>query len=290
MRRVVQTIVVGVLLLVAAACGAGQDTTMPTTRPEIGFGHVHGVDVNPADGLFYAATHYGVFRLGPEGPNRVADRYQDTMGFTIVGPDRFLGSGHPDLRDPGPVHLGLMVSTDAARSWKTLSLRGEADFHALSVAGTTVYGWNSTTQTIMRSDDDGISWQRGATAALSDLDADPRDLPLRLLAASKDGLLESNDGGLTLSRVAVQPPQPLLLLDHVGDTGADREPTLAGVDAAGRIWALTRSRWAAAGALPAPPQAFTVIGPDRYLAATADGVFLSEDAGRRWTLAAATSP
>jgi hypothetical protein len=33
---------------------------------------------------------------------RVADRYQDTMGFTVTGPDRFLGSGYPDGRDDLP--------------------------------------------------------------------------------------------------------------------------------------------------------------------------------------------
>jgi hypothetical protein len=34
------------------------------------------------------------------------------MGFTIVGPNRFLGSGHPDLRDDLPPLLGLIESTN----------------------------------------------------------------------------------------------------------------------------------------------------------------------------------
>jgi hypothetical protein len=34
------------------------------------------------------------------GAARVADIYQDTMGFTVIGPDHFLGSGHPsNLRE-----------------------------------------------------------------------------------------------------------------------------------------------------------------------------------------------
>ncbi|MEJ7704408.1 MAG: hypothetical protein WKF47_12385 [Geodermatophilaceae bacterium] len=47
----------------------------------------------PHDGVLYAATHSGLFRL-PEGgdPERVANRYQDTMGFTVTGPNTFLGS------------------------------------------------------------------------------------------------------------------------------------------------------------------------------------------------------
>jgi hypothetical protein len=39
---------------------------------------------------------------GERTAERLGDRYQDTMGFTIVGPNRFLGSGHPDLRDDLP--------------------------------------------------------------------------------------------------------------------------------------------------------------------------------------------
>jgi hypothetical protein len=56
----------------------------------------------------------------------VANRLQDTMGFTVVGPDHFLGSGHPDVRDtklyqPGrrPL-LGLIESRDAGRSWQLM--------------------------------------------------------------------------------------------------------------------------------------------------------------------------
>ncbi len=43
--------------------------------------------MDPADGVLYAATHYGLFRLPEQGdPVRVADRFQDTMG--LPSPDR----------------------------------------------------------------------------------------------------------------------------------------------------------------------------------------------------------
>lgn len=76
-----------------------------------GFGHVHGLGINPADATVYAATHFGVWRLpsargkGNERPQRIAQRWQDTMGFTIAGPDLFYGSGHPDAREDLPPHL-----------------------------------------------------------------------------------------------------------------------------------------------------------------------------------------
>ena len=57
--------------------------------------HVHGLGVNPADGALFVATHTGLFRA-PRGElraTRVADRYQDTMGFTVTGPDGSWGRG-----------------------------------------------------------------------------------------------------------------------------------------------------------------------------------------------------
>ena len=61
--------------------------------------HVHGLGVNPADDAVIAATHTGAFRLPVDDgePERIGDSFQDTMGFTVAGPDHFLGSGHPDV-------------------------------------------------------------------------------------------------------------------------------------------------------------------------------------------------
>ena len=44
-----------------------------------------------------AAVLAGALALPEDGEaTRIADRFQDTMGFTVVGPSTFLGSGHPD--------------------------------------------------------------------------------------------------------------------------------------------------------------------------------------------------
>lgn len=278
-------------LLTAAACSAPGPAAAPPpagAAPDPGFGHVHGVDLNPADGMIYAATHTGVFRLEPDGPQRIADRYQDTMGFVVAGPDLFLGSGHPDPREPGPPHLGLIRSTDRAETWTTVALAGEADFHSLTVSGSTVYGLDSTDGLVMRSDDDGVTWLTGAVLTAADLEVDPAN-PRRVLATTRDGLQESSDGGITFSDSENQPPRLLVMVDHVPGGDGAGVPALAGVDPDGGVWESTVTGWSQAGALSGAPQAFSVLPDGRYAAATEDGVVTSEDAGRTWRAVAATA-
>src|SRR5687768_6438573 len=65
---------------------------VPTADP--GPVHVHGLGINPSDGSLFIATHTGLFRVAADSRKavRVGDRFQDTMGFSVAGPDRFLGS------------------------------------------------------------------------------------------------------------------------------------------------------------------------------------------------------
>jgi hypothetical protein len=78
--------------------------------------HIHGLGINPRDGARYAATHSGLFFIREGAASRVADRDQDTMGFTVVGPDHFLGSGHGEQRRESlhPPVDGDVVDLDAA--------------------------------------------------------------------------------------------------------------------------------------------------------------------------------
>ncbi len=92
--------------------------------------HIHGVGVD-ADDTLYAGSHYGLYRINEDGTAvRVSD-VQDFMGFTTAGPKGFLASGHPGESQDGPPSVGLIQSTDGGQTWASLSLSGEADFHAL---------------------------------------------------------------------------------------------------------------------------------------------------------------
>jgi photosystem II stability/assembly factor-like uncharacterized protein len=161
---------------------------------------VHGLGVDPADDALFIATHTGLWRVASDETEarRVGDRYQDTMGFTILGPSHFLGSGHPDLRDDLPAHLGLVESTDAGASWTNVSLLGQADFHVLRLAGERVYGYDASNDRLLVSADRGRSWRELAKPGpVLDLAVSPSDRRHIVLAAggAEPGLFASRDGG-----------------------------------------------------------------------------------------------
>ena len=186
---VVGLFVAGALLWNSARESEQAFTGVPFTDP--GPIHVHGLGINPADGSLFIATHTGLFRVGNDSRTaaRVEDRYQDTMGFSIVGPNRFIGSGHPDAREQDlPSLLGLIESTDAGKSWQLISLLGEADFHVLRSAGKRVYGYDASNDRLLASADAGRTWRElDRPAPIVDLAPDPSD-PQQLVATAIGGL------------------------------------------------------------------------------------------------------
>ena len=257
--------------------GQPTDGLAPLPGKDPGVAHVHGLGVDPADGTLYAATHHGLFRIPETGKaTRVADRYQDTMGFTVVGPRHFLASGHPDQREDKPPHLGLIESTDAGETWRTLSLSGEADFHALEYRHGRVYGFDSTGGGFMVSTDKK-TWDRRSKQPLADIAVSPAD-PDVVLATTEQGLARSSDGGRTFSAVA---GAPRLLLVAWPVTGL-----LIGATDDGRVVSSSDGgrTWADRGRLPGRPEALTATEAQTVYAATARGIFASTDGGRTFRL------
>jgi len=264
-------------LAVVVACGGDADP-IGDAAGDAGPEHVHGLGLNPADGSLYVATHTGLFRMAPgsQDAERVGDHLQDTMGFAVVGPDRFLGSGHPDLRDELPPLLGLIESSDAGRSWKSISLLGKADFHALRVDGPQVVGYDASGGRLMVSADSGRTWRSSSPPAeLADVVVDPAS-PERLVAASAVGLIRSSDTGASWSRlagaaIALAWPAPGALYAFAAD---------------GTVWASADDgdSWAPRGDLPGEPAAVTAVSQDSLVVALHDGTFVSSvDGGRSWS-------
>ena len=101
-------LLIGVALaaLLAGCGGSGREETFTGVRFEDpGPIHVHGLGLDPQTGTLYIATHTGLWQLaeGQAKATRITDRRQDTMGFMLVRPGLFLGSGHPDLREAKPL-------------------------------------------------------------------------------------------------------------------------------------------------------------------------------------------
>ena len=274
----VSAAVLALVVVLRAGGGAGVTAGSSASAGE-GPVHVHGLGVNPRDGALFIATHTGLFRLSKNQAR--AERYgqgsQDTMGFTVVGPDRFLGSGHPGKGQSGPSSLGLIDSRDAGRRWTPVSLSGEADFHLLRASGPRVYGADSSTGQILASSDEGRTWsQRKPPGDLVDLAVDPRD-GRRLVASNQSGLFASGDEGRTWKPLGRAPG---------GLLGWVAGGSLFHVDAYGRVQVSTDDgrTWKPRGSVGTQPAAFLAADERSLYAALADGtVKASTDGAKTWT-------
>lgn len=244
-----------------------------------GLAHVHGLGVNPSDGSTLIATHFGLWRLPKGGaPERLGDNVHDLMGFSVVGPDHFVASGHPNGAPALPPLLGLVESKDAGTTWRSVSLLGKADFHALRTAGTRTYGLNSADGVLMASSDQRTWSTDSAPVQLIDFAIQPNK-PDRLVGAvaiseTKLETRSSTDGGRSWKAV---PGAPQLL------RFAWRAPNaLWGFDIDGGVWksADQGRSWQHAGKLAGAPEAVADTG-DGLLAAVGGAIVESAD-GAAW--------
>ncbi|SMD25526.1 hypothetical protein SAMN05660733_08165 [Lentzea albidocapillata] len=265
------------VLLLTAACANPTPATQDPPAPPATLAHVHGLGVNPADGMLYAASHFGVFTVpADKAPERVGDRTQDTMGFVVVGPNHFLGSGHPDRPEPGTApHLGLIESKDAGRTWQTLSLKGAADFHSLEVKHNRVYGYNSQNGQLMVSENQR-DWDTRGRVAMADFTVSPAD-PDVVLATTREGLVRSTDGGRTFAAAAGSPR--LVLLDW-----SEGEVVFGvGMDGIVHVSGDSAATWTAKGRVTGTPAALAAKGSAVYVA-TESAIHASTDSGGTFTL------
>lgn len=270
LRSIVAGTTTACLVLIAGCGEQGQPEPVSADQPPVG--HAHGLAADPAANVLYLATHTGLFRLHAQSPpSRVSTDAPDLMGFAVAGPGRFIASGHPDLTQALPAHLGLVESRDGGRSWTPVSLLGQADFHVLEPIGERIYGYDSLAGRI-RVTDDGRTWRDGASAPITDLLADPSDAA-SLLVATSAGLRTSSDAGRTLTPVA---GPDLRLLARSGNA-------VIGLASSGAVYRQEGSSWTMLSRLPGEPAALTAA-VDVIHVALADGSVLSSfDKGYSWT-------
>lgn len=283
--RVPGLLLLALCALLLGGCGGGdQDEGRPDsarTVEDAGPVHVHGLGINPRDESLLIATHTGIFKAGAGDTEarRVGENLQDTMGFTVVGPDRFLGSGHPDVRDELPAFLGLIRSDDAGRTWEPVSLLGQRDFHVLEAAGSRVYGYGSDFETreqgFLVSEDGGKRWkERQVPEPLISLTIDPAD-PERLVASGERAVFQSEDAGRTW--LPVDAPAGLLV----------KNDGLVIVDGNGVVHAArdVGLRTYPVGDIDGQPAALEGgLNAELYVALHDGTVKRSADGGRTWTV------
>lgn len=263
--------------LLLTACGGEQPETPLFEEVAPGDGqfdltHVHGLGLNPADGLLYIATHGGLYRLASGAPELVGARRWDVMGFTIRGPNDFIGGGHPapnEIRDGKfPPLLGFIQSKDAAKSWDILAMRGETDLHALVVSDGVIYAADAARGEFLASTD-GKAWEIRSRLTATSIAVEPDG---KILAATAKGLQLSADQGRTWSPAATGPAFVLVAAQPGIESWA--------IDGNGVVYRDGPGGWASVGSLQARPEAFSVTR-DRLFAATGEGIFESRD-GQSW--------
>jgi hypothetical protein len=266
-------------LLAIAACSRAMP--VPITDMDPGMLHVHSLDVDPADGSLYVATHTVLFRVqeGTEA-ERVGEKRHDLMGFTVAGPGDFIASGHPDLTDPtlqragAPPLLGLVQSVDQGDSWYPQSLLGEVDFHALQAAHGQVYGADSTSGRFMVSDN-RLTWETRSQPSLLDFAVSPDDRNI-IVGVTQDDTIRSEDGGRSWHPTSPRPPAMV----GWGSRG------LVGLSLGGQVLSGSgdAGMWELVGSLGGQPEALNVESDVLYAAVAERGILRSDDGGVTWVV------
>lgn len=264
-----------VALLATACTPAGaSDPAAGTSAAPAGtdpFGHVHGMTVDPDTGRILLATHNGLFDVTASPAEKLSPTI-DLMGFAAADPGHYYASGHPGEGSDLPNPVGLIHSDDGGKTWEPLSRQGESDFHALTVTGDGIIGYDGQ----LRITADGQDWTTVQTPIRPVSLAGSPTSPV-VLATTEQGVQRSVDGGATW---ALPANAPLLLFTAFAD------PTTAVGVAPNNTVHVSRDAgltWAQAGEVSAPAWAVTAATDENgglgIWVATDNGIEHSADGG-----------
>jgi photosystem II stability/assembly factor-like uncharacterized protein len=210
------------LLLLLTACNqggaaidnTGHDTEKAEEHHAASFMHIHGLSYDPqAPHDLYMSTHHGVLKLDNTGDwieIGEEEHRHDLMGFTFQKEGLMISSGHPAEKSKLENPLGIVISKDQGETWEPIALHGKVDFHVMEVNTgnpSVLHGINShgPHAGLYRSEDGGYEWDKLETQgfptdlmSIFSLVSDPAD-PRVILAGTGNGVLKSEDGGITWS-------------------------------------------------------------------------------------------
>ena len=135
--------------------------------------HIHGMSYSADGNKLFFASHDGL-RIYAQGQwIQPAGEKHDYMGFSMVS-DGFYSSGHPAPGSSKKNPFGIVKSVDEGRSFESLALYGEVDFHGMSVGyeSHAIYVFNPEANSAMKSIglhysvDEANSWTQSAMIGL----------------------------------------------------------------------------------------------------------------------------
>lgn len=289
-------------LLTSAAMSAALASPAGASTPPVKLIHIHGLSFSADGSKLYIPDHRGVAVYAAGRWSTLPGAPDDYMGFAATR-TAFYSSGHPAPGTNAVNPIGLVKSTDGGRTWHTLGLRGEADFHVMAVGyvSNALYAMsmerNSRMPTpgLYRTVDDGFVWNHAAAdglpAEVFALAVHPTD-PRIVAAATKSGLYLSDDAGAHFHAIASNAEFLSVAFDldgrHLWYGSYDGQPRLMRID--------FKDRSGAPLAVALPPlrdDAVANIAQDparrRELAIATfrRSVYLSLDGGRTWKQIAA---
>ncbi len=259
--------------------------------------HVHGLSYSADGQQLLIPSHHGLAVFEDGKWRKAAGPAHDYMGFAATR-DSLYSSGHP-APDSGLTNpFGLIKSGDGGKTWQSLGLQGESDFHIVATGYTTntVYVVNPAknsrmpTRGIYRTRNDGLQWTlsqaRGLTGEVRALAVHPQD---------GNWVAAGTDSGLYLSRNAGNDFERLYGGSQVVGLAFDLDGKSLWYSSYAGKATLTRStidQNAKADVLPIPALqqdavAYIAQNPARRneiaIATFKRHVFVSKDAGRNWT-------
>lgn len=188
---------------------SAQSASRSTLVAPVNLPHIHGLAFSADGANLFIPDHHGLAVYGKGHWSTVPGLANDYMGFAVTKA-AFYSSGHPAPNSNAVNPLGLMKSVDGGRTWSSLGLRGEADFHhmAASYGTSAIYVWNTGPNNRMpqvglyRTDNDGFLWSHetasGLTGQIGVLAVHPSN-PAIVAVVTNDGLFISMDSGSRFS-------------------------------------------------------------------------------------------
>jgi photosystem II stability/assembly factor-like uncharacterized protein len=218
---------------------------------------------------------------GNAGPQR-GEGQQETgrfganvSAFAFTGPDRLVGSGHPDSPTL-PGSLGLIESSDDGRSWTAVSRVGLSDLHVIEPQPGALVAFDTTLGATIVSRDGGRTWSERQTpaSAVLDIAVDPRD-PGYLIASTGKLLSRSADQGNRWKPLGPA-DRAELAWGGKGLFRADHDGTVLTSTDRGRSWSRV-------GKLDSSPGKLVEAADGTLYAALDDGsIQRSDNGGREW--------